>query len=148
MVKPRIQEEQCGFQPGCRMLEQLFTLTSIPEGSKESSQPAYMSFEDLEKAYDHVPWGVRWGVLQQYKVQSLLLQAIWSLYKRRKSLVCISSSKSDLYQWVLDSTTAAFCLFVTFMDGISKHSQDTEWFWLGDLRIARNALFFLGVIRL
>ncbi len=38
---------------------QLVTLASILEGAWEFP----LSFEDLEKAYDLVPWGILWEVL-------------------------------------------------------------------------------------
>lgn len=57
LVKPQIQEKQCGFRPGHGTLDQLFTLTRVLEGAWEISQPVYMYFVDLEKAYSHVPLG-------------------------------------------------------------------------------------------
>ena len=80
LVEPRIQEEQCGFLPGCGTLDQLYTLVRVLEGVWKFAQPVHMCFVDLEKTYDCVPQGVLWDVLQEYGLDGILLQAIRSLY--------------------------------------------------------------------
>ncbi|KAK0156386.1 hypothetical protein N1851_000302 [Merluccius polli] len=46
-----------------------------------------MCFVDLEKAFDHVPRGILWGVLMKYGVLGPLVQAIWALYNQSESCV-------------------------------------------------------------
>ncbi|KAK3520362.1 hypothetical protein QTP70_023831, partial [Hemibagrus guttatus] len=81
LVEPRIQEEQCGFRPGCGTLDQLYTLHRVLEGLWEFAQPVHMCFADLEKAFDRVPRGILWEVLWEYGVRGPLLRAVRSLYK-------------------------------------------------------------------
>ena len=42
IVEPRIQEEKCGFRPGCGTVDQLYTLCRILEGAWEFAQPVHM----------------------------------------------------------------------------------------------------------
>ena len=73
------------------------TLRTVLEGSWEFAQPVHMCFVDLEKVFDHVPCGIVWEVLQEFRVGGPLLRAVWSLYDRSRSLVRIAGSKSDLF---------------------------------------------------
>ncbi|KAK3510413.1 hypothetical protein QTP70_005909 [Hemibagrus guttatus] len=91
LVEPRIQEEQCSFRPGHGTLDQLYTLHRVLEGSWEFAQPVHMCFVDLEKAFDHVPRGILWEVLWEYRVRGPLLRAVRSLYNQSRSLVRIAS---------------------------------------------------------
>ena len=68
IVEPQIQEEQCSFHPGRGTLDQLYTLRRVLKGSWEFAQPVHMCFVDLEKAFDRVPCGILWEVLQEYGV--------------------------------------------------------------------------------
>ncbi|KAK3506039.1 hypothetical protein QTP70_003193, partial [Hemibagrus guttatus] len=95
LVEPRIQEEQCGFRPGCGTLDQLYTLHRVLEGLWEFAQPVHMCFVDLEKAFDRVPRGILWEVLWEYGVRGPLLRAVWSLYNWSRSLVHIASSECE-----------------------------------------------------
>ncbi|TWW52971.1 hypothetical protein D4764_0013940, partial [Takifugu flavidus] len=97
IVEPRIQEEQCGFRPGRGTVDQLYTLSRVFEGAWEFAQPVHMCFVDLEKAFDCVPRGVLWGVLQEYGVSGPLIRAVRSLYNRCQSLVRIAGSKSNSF---------------------------------------------------
>ncbi|KAK3556627.1 hypothetical protein QTP70_010822 [Hemibagrus guttatus] len=73
------------------MLDQLYTLHRVLEGSWEFAQPVHMCFVDLEKAFNHVPRGILWEVLWEYRVRGPLLRAVRSLYNRSRSLVRIAS---------------------------------------------------------
>ncbi|KAL0152538.1 hypothetical protein M9458_052261 [Cirrhinus mrigala] len=150
IVKPRIQEEQCGFRPGRGTMDQLYTLFRVLEGSWEFAQPVHMCFVDLEKAFDRVPRGVLWGVLWEYGVRGPLLRAVRSLYDRSRSLVRIAGSKSDLFPvrvGLRQGCPLSPVLFIIFMDRISRCSQGLEGVWFGDHRIS-SLLFADDVVLL
>ena len=109
-----------------------------------------MCFVDLEKAFDRVSRGVLWGVLREYGVTGLLIQAVRSLYDRCQSLVCIAGNKSDSFPvrvGLRQGCPLSPILFIIFMDRISRCSQGVEGFRFGDLRIA-SLLFADDVVLL
>ena len=75
------------------MMDRLYALTGILEGTWVFAQPVRMCFVDVEKVYD--PQCVLCRLLCKYGVDNLLLWAIQSLYSRIQSLVRINRSKSD-----------------------------------------------------
>ncbi|TWW81820.1 R2 Retrovirus-related Pol polyprotein from type I retrotransposable element [Takifugu flavidus] len=123
IVEPRIQEEQCGFRPGCGTLDQLYTLSRVLEGAWEFAQPVHMCFVDLEKAFDRVPRG---------------------------SLVRIAGSKSNSFPvrvGLCQGCPLSLILFIIFMDRISRCSHGVEGIRFGDLRIG-SLLFADDVVLL
>ncbi|KAK3506381.1 hypothetical protein QTP70_003644, partial [Hemibagrus guttatus] len=135
LVEPRIQEEQCGFQPSRGTLDQLYTLHRVLKGSWEFAQPVHMCFVDLEKAFNRVPRGILWEVLWEYGVRGTLLRAVRSLYNRSSSLVRIASCKSNLFPvhvGLRQGCSLSPVLFIVFMDRISRRSQGLEGVRFGD----------------
>ncbi|TWW59961.1 R2 Retrovirus-related Pol polyprotein from type I retrotransposable element [Takifugu flavidus] len=150
IVKPRIQEEQCGFRPGRGTVDQLYILSRVFEGAWEFAQPVHMCFVDLEKAFDRVPRGVLWGVLRECGVSGPLIRAVRSLYDRCQSLVRIAGSKSNSFPvrvGLCQGCPVSPILFITFMDRISRCSRGVEGIRFGDLRIA-SLLFADDVVLL
>ena len=95
-------------------------------------------FVDLEKVFDSVPWGLMWGVVREYGVPDSLIGAVRSLYDRFQSLVRIAGSKSNLFPMrvgLCQGCPLSSILFITYMDRISRRSQDVEGVRFGDLRI-------------
>ncbi|XP_056158101.1 A-kinase anchor protein 2-like, partial [Lampris incognitus] len=125
IIEPRIQEEQCGFCPGCGPTDKHFTLAEVLREAWEFDRPVYMCFVDLEKAYDCIPWETLWRVLQEYGVPGQLLQAIQSLYNQSESFACILGTKSNTFlvgAGLRQGCPLSPILFVIFMDRISRHS--------------------------
>ncbi|KAK0152855.1 LINE-1 reverse transcriptase [Merluccius polli] len=136
--------------PGRGTVDQLYTLCRILEGAWEFPQPVHMCFVDLEKAFDHVPRGVLWGVLREYGVSDPLIRAVRSLYDRCQNLVHIAGNKSDLFPvrvGLRQGCPLSPILFIIFMDRISRHSQGVEGVRFGDLRIG-SLLFADDVVLL
>ncbi|KAI3368720.1 hypothetical protein L3Q82_025415 [Scortum barcoo] len=110
-----------------------------------------MCFVDLEKAFDRVPRGILWGVLQlEYGVRGPLLRAVRSLYDRSRSLVRIAGSKSDLFPvhvGLRQGCPLSPVLFIIFMDRISRRSQGPEGVRFGNHRIS-SLLFADDVVLL
>ena len=139
IVEPQIEEEQCGFRPGRGTVDLLFALSGVLEGAWEFAQPVHMCFVDLEKAYDRVPRGILWGVLQEYGVDGPLLRAIQSLYRRSVSLVRVAGNKSELFPvgvGLRQGCPLSPVLFITYMDRISRRSRGVEGVEFGGGRVS------------
>lgn len=54
IVRPQIQEEECGFHPGCGTVDQVFALSCPFGAASEFADSVYVYFVDLEKAYDQI----------------------------------------------------------------------------------------------
>lgn len=74
------QEDQSGFCHGPGTVEKLNIHGRVLVRALEFAQAVYLSFVNLEKVFDHVPWGVLYGVLLGYGVPNSQIQAISSPY--------------------------------------------------------------------
>ena len=86
IVKPQLQDAQCGFRPGRSTMDQIFALQQVFEKLWEYAKEVCTCFVDLEKAYDRVPKDKLWAVLLEYDVRAQLLAVIKLLYKQSESL--------------------------------------------------------------
>jgi len=148
IVEPQLQEEQCGFLPGCGTVHQLFTLAGLlGEHGMSTCRPSSL---DLEKAYDRVPQESCGGY---YGVPGPLAHAIlvqMALYKQSESCVRILGTKSSTFSvgvGLCQGCPLSPILFRICMDRISRHSRCEAIVWFGDLRIA-SLLFADNVVLL
>ena len=84
-LKPRAEqflcESQCGFRRGRGCADQLFSLRTLMERSREYHRPLYLCFIDLKKAYDSVNRDSLWRILQHsYQLPEKLLSIIRALH--------------------------------------------------------------------
>jgi exonuclease III len=143
IVDSKIQEEQCGFRGGRSTTDQLFTLRLLFEKAWEFANQVYCCFVDLEKAYDRVPRGMLWRVLQEYGVDGQLLKAITSLYDDCRSCVRVGGIKSTSFTvgvGLRQGCVLSPLLFIIYMDWIARRSQGCEGVRIGDQKI-RHLLF-------
>ena len=139
MVESRLGDEQCGFRPGRSTTDQLFTLRMVLEKAWEYGKSVYSCFVDLEKAYDRVPRGKLWSVLQEYGIDGPLLGAIQSLYTNCSSCVRVNGSKSTPFTvgvGLRQGCVLSPLLFIIYMDWMLQRSRGEECFTLGDLRVS------------
>ena len=124
IIEPQIEEEQCGFLPGCGTTDQLFTLARILEGAWEYAYPVYMCFVDLEKAYDRVPREILWEVLREYRVRGVPTQGPSNLFTPKAKAVsgfsAVSQFSFPLGVGLRQGCASSPILFVIFIDRISR----------------------------
>lgn len=56
------EEKQCGFRSGRSCTENVFCLKQIIEKKLESNRQTYLTFVDLQKAYDNISISALWKV--------------------------------------------------------------------------------------
>ena len=76
-----LRESQCGFRKGQGCIDQVFALRVLSEKAREFNTPLYLSFVDLQKAYDLVNREALWMVLQRkYHLPNKLIHFLRALH--------------------------------------------------------------------
>ena len=97
ILESKLKDVQCGFRPGRRTTDQVFTLKQSAEKSWEHGKDLFACFVDFEKAYDRVPPDKLWKVLQEYGVDRQLLRAIQTFYCKPEVCVRVNGKQSTIY---------------------------------------------------
>ena len=71
---------QAGFRPRQSPIHHLFALRHFIDRAILQQRPLFVSFVDLQKAYDTVQHGLLWAQLEGIRVGPKMLAAIKSLY--------------------------------------------------------------------
>jgi hypothetical protein len=139
VVDRQIQDEQCGFRRGRGTTDQLFVLQQVLEKSREYSRQVFISFVDLEKAYDRVDRGLLWDVLLEYGVGGPLVGAVASLYEGSRSCVRISGCRSKMFDvgaGLRQGCVLSPLLFIVYMDRIARRSLGRESVAVGEVKVS------------
>ena len=76
-AKGILPEEQCGIRPACRpTIDMLFVVRRLQELGRARKIPLYMSFIDLQKAYESVDRELLWVVFARFGVLEKMLTSI------------------------------------------------------------------------
>ena len=108
-----IHDEQGGFRAGRSCVDQILTLKQIDEKAREKERREYVSFIDLEKAYDRVNREALWQVLRMCDVVGKLLSDIKSTYVDRSACVRVKGSESKRFR--RDSGVRQGCIMYIWM---------------------------------
>ncbi|GKC02201.1 retrovirus-related pol polyprotein LINE-1 [Tanacetum coccineum] len=83
----RVLEIQFGFMPGGSSIEAIHLLKSLMEKYRENQRDLHISFVDLEKAYDSVPYEFIWRTLIEKRTLRRYLRVIRDMYEGAKTRV-------------------------------------------------------------
>ena len=75
-VTELLAEEQAGFRPGRRTVEQIFNSRVIVEKHPQQQRDLFYNFTDFKKAFDRVWHAGLWQVLGSFNKEKGLVQAI------------------------------------------------------------------------
>ena len=67
----------------------IFTVQQIIEKSWEHKTKSFLSFIDLKKAYDSVPWDAMWLALRKLGVPEKTVQLIRSFHSGMEANICV-----------------------------------------------------------
>ncbi|CAG4942943.1 unnamed protein product [Colias eurytheme] len=92
-----LPETQFGFRPGRGTCEAIFSVRQLQEKSREQSRPLFLSFVDLEKAFDSVPRKALWIVLQKVGCPEKFLRMIRLFHDDMRCCVAVGGEQSDYF---------------------------------------------------
>ena len=97
ILETQLDEAQCGFRKGRSVHDQIFIVKQIIEKTNKQNKNAYLTFIDLEKAFDRVNRNKIWSSLQKRQVTPKLLRAIKSMYKNNVNYVRTNNMDSTQF---------------------------------------------------
>jgi hypothetical protein len=121
------RQEQCGFRLGFSTLHALFTLNHFVELATES-QPLYVCFLDLSKAYDRVSRVFLREALSRLGVTGSFLEALMSLYTDARFAVLADGAVGEFLPSLTGLTQGSPgspTLFTVYGDGLIRHLLST-----------------------
>ena len=78
---------QAGFIKDFRTTDNIFVVKSLIDKQKQTHGKLYCCFKDFKKAFDTVPHGLLWQVLETLGIRGPILDCIKSLYSHDSAAV-------------------------------------------------------------
>ena len=88
---------QFGFMPGKGTMEAIFIIRQIQEKALFKCKTLYLTFVDLEKAFDRVPRKVVKWALRKVRVDEWLIEVIMAMYSHCRSAVSVNGTTGDAF---------------------------------------------------
>ena len=93
-----INDSQFGFVPGRGTTDAIFVVRQLQEKYLAANKRLYMTFVDLEKAFDWVPWKVIWWALRKFDVEEWIVRLVQGMYANARSHVCVGEGYSEEFE--------------------------------------------------
>ena len=119
----QIGQEQSGFRKGRSCADRIFVLKQICKKTKEKKKRVYVTFMDLEKAYDRVDRDAIWQVMIIYGIGRKVLKDIMSFYDEGRACVMLRNMVSESFEVKLGLRHGCVMspwLFYMFIDGVVR----------------------------
>ena len=92
-----IGEEQCGFRSGRGCDDRVFVMKQMNEKFVDKNKSLYVTYMDLEKAYDGDDREAMWRVLSMYGINGQLLKAVQSLYEKGEACISVCREEGEWF---------------------------------------------------
>ena len=117
-----VDEFQTAYQKLKSCNTQLFTFRTISELAKKVKKPIFISYVDLEKAFDKVNRNTMFRVLANLGIGSRMLEALKNLYRTTK--VFFDGSEFVSTAGIRQGASSSVYLFIVFINGLFKHLRN------------------------
>ena len=87
MAEEVLTKSQCGFRRGRSCSDMVFTMRQLVEKSWEHLAKLFVTFIDLQKAYDSVPRNAMWMALRKLGVPDSIISLIGSFHQGRRATI-------------------------------------------------------------
>lgn len=120
-------EEQGGFRPKRGCPDQIFNLTELLRGRKQTS--TFCCFIDVKKAFDRVFRSGMWQRLAEEGICGKMWRVLRSIYAKVESCVIVGDSTTDWFD--VDTGVRQGCvlspvLFAIFINGLAKTIKESN----------------------
>ena len=96
---------QAGFRKEFRTTDNIFVLKSLIDKQKQMHGNLYCCFVDFKKAFDTVPCGLLWQVLETVGICGPIFDCIKSLYSHDSAAVRTQEGISDIFDCLMGVKT-------------------------------------------
>jgi len=115
LAETELPESQCGFRTGRGCSDMTFTLRQLVEKSIEHRSKQFITFVDLQKAYDSIPRKALWRALEKLGVPNSVVNLVKSFHDGMKAQLSINGElleeKIDVDNGLRQGCTMAPTLF-------------------------------------
>ena len=87
LAEEELPESQCDFRKSRGCTDMTFAVLQIVEKSLEHKTKSFITFIDINKAYDYVPRVALWIVLGKLGVPASTIQLVCSFHTRMKAKI-------------------------------------------------------------
>ena len=137
---------QFGFIPERGTTDAIFILRQVRKKYIEKNRNLYLTFLDLEKAFDRVPRKVLWWALRKRGIPEWIVSAVQIMCQNARSRVRINNAYSDVFNVqvsVHQSSVLSPLLFIIILEALSRKFR-TGWPW--EVLNANNPVIIAGTM--
>jgi endonuclease/exonuclease/phosphatase family metal-dependent hydrolase len=124
----KLRDEQGGFRPNRRCVDQMFLLHETIASRREAKQPTYCAFIDVRKAYDTVWRDGLWHSLWELEVRGKMHRVLSGMFATMERSVMFEGRCSEPFSVELGvaqgAVTSPF-LYACFVDGLLRELAES-----------------------